>query len=253
MKTRLLTGTAAAAIMVGSSAYAADLPMKSFLSPAPQFSWTGCYVGANFGMGAGHIQWTDTQPDGNIDGNPATARTAHTDMSGGVAGGQIGCDMEFPASIVLGIAGSFDASDVTGTNQDQFNAPWTLRDHIDWYSTITGRLGAAVNNVLLYGKGGAVFAHNNFEIENSGVTLGTPSDVRLGWTVGAGVEWAFSPNWSAVIEADYYSFENKTETFNLVPGFINAPTTINVAPSFETFTLGVNYRFGGSGSYPSRY
>ncbi len=253
MKMRLLAGTAVATIMAGSAAYAADLgvPTKAPMlePPAPQFSWTGCHVGVNAGLGAGHTQWQDTVPDGNIDGDTATNRTAHTDMSGAIAGGQLGCDMEFGGNWVLGIAGSLDGSDITGTNQDQFNAPWTLRDNMDWYGSVTGRVGVAVNNVLVYGKGGVAFAHNNFEIENSGVTLGTPSDIRTGWTLGGGLEWAFGPNWSAFVEADYYGFDARTETFNnsaaVTGGFVLPPFTINVKPSFETVSFGVNYRFGG--------
>jgi outer membrane immunogenic protein len=258
MRIRLLAGTAIAALMAGSSAYAADLGVgPQFMPPpppAPQSGWTGCHMGINYGLGAGHVQWTDTQADGNIDSDllATTARTASTEMSGGVAGGQIGCDLQFGGNWVMGIAGSLNWSDITGTNQDQFNNAWTLRDHIDWYSTVTGRAGFAVGNVLIYSKGGVVFAHNAFEIENSGVTLGAPADVRTGWTVGTGIEWAFAPNWSAVIEGGYYSFPSKTETFNsataVAGAFVNPPFTINVQPSFETLTLGVNYRFGAGSS-----
>jgi outer membrane immunogenic protein len=253
MKMRLLAGTAVAAVMAGSCAYAADIgpppypPIYAPAPPPPQFSWTGCHAGTNFGLGSGHNQWTDTQPDGNIDGNTATARTASINLTGGVVGGQIGCDVQFGGNWLIGVAGMFNGSDIAGTDQDQFNAPWTLSDHVDWYGSVTGRIGTAVNHVLLYGKGGAVFAHNNFEIENGGVTLGTPADVRVGWTAGLGLEWAFSPNWSVFLEGNYYGFPSKTETFNFVPGFINMPTTIKVQPAFETFSLGVNYRFGLEG------
>src|SRR5579872_173668 len=251
MKTRLLAGTAVAAMMAGSSAYAADLPTKTpYPAPvvAPQFSWSGCHMGGNTGLGAGHTKFTDTKPDGNIDNDllALTARTANTDLSGSVFGGQVGCDVQF-SNWVVGIAGSLNWSDITGTNMDQFNQTWTLRDKMDWYATVTGRIGTAINNMLLYGKGGVAFAHNKFEIENSGVTLGTPADVRTGWTIGTGIEWSFAPNWSAFVEANYYGFASKTETFNVVPGFINPPTTINVKPSFETLTFGVNYRFGEAG------
>jgi outer membrane immunogenic protein len=251
MTMRLLAGVAVAAIMAGSSAQAADLgppPARPMFAPPSQFNWSGCYGGGNVGLGAGHVQWTDTQPDGNIDGTPTTARTANNDMSGGVAGGQLGCDLQFGGALLAGIAGSLNWSDITGTNQDQFNFPWTLRDTMNWYATATGRVGIALNNVLLYAKGGAAFAHNNYEIENAGITLGTPSDTRIGWTAGTGIEWAFAPNWSAVIEGNYYGFGAAAETFNnataVALGAILPPNTINVSPSFETLTLGVNYRFG---------
>jgi outer membrane immunogenic protein len=251
MKGRLLAGAAIAAVAAVSVAYGADLGQPyapPYIPSAPQSVWSGCHIGVNGGLGALHTQWADTQIDGNIDGSGTTAQTAHLDGAGGVAGGQFGCDMQF-GSFVLGVAGSYDISDITGTNQDQFNSPWTLRDNIDWFATATGRVGVAANNFLIYGKGGVAYAHNNFEIENTGVTLGTPSDVRTGWTAGAGIEWAFAGHWSAVLEANYYAFPSKTELFNnptaVAGGFVNAPFTINVQPSFETVTFGLNYRFGG--------
>jgi len=208
-----------------------------------------------------HTTWQDTVADGNIDnnlpflgfgfGNPTT-RTANIDGAGGVAGGQLGCDYQFGGIWVVGIAGSINWSDVSATGMDQFNQTWTLRDKMDWYSTVTGRVGwTPINTALVYGKGGAVFAHNNFEIENSGVTLGTPNQVITGWTVGAGVEWAFSPSWSIFLEGSYFGLPTKTETFNnafaVANAFVNPPFTINVKPSFETVTFGVNYHFWGGG------
>jgi outer membrane immunogenic protein len=250
---KLCASTALLTVMLAGSAYAADLlpagmPVKApaYAAP-PEFSWTGCYVGGNFGMAAGHDRWADTQPDGNIDGD-SLGRTAHTDLSGGVAGGQLGCDYQFGAGLV-GIAGSMNWSDLDGAVQDQFNIPWNLKDQVDWYGSVTGRIGAVIDNALIYAKGGAAFAHNNFAIENSGVNLGTPSDVRTGWALGVGFEWRFTPHWSAVLEGDYYGFPSKVETLNDVPGFINLPTTITIQPSFETVTFGVNYRFGGGPLY----
>jgi outer membrane immunogenic protein len=259
-KIRFLAGTAVAAVMTASSVQAADLgpPLKAPPPPPPVFSWTGCHVGGNLGLGAIHTTWQDTVPDGNIDNEllfllvgidgPST-RTA----TGGVAGGQLGCDWQFAGNWVVGIAGSVNWSDVSATGMDQFNNTWTLRDGMDWFSTVTGRVGfTPINTALIYGKGGAVFAHNNFEIENSGVTLGTPSEVITGWTVGAGVEWAFSPSWSIFLEGNYYGLPTRIETFNnpiaVANAFVNPPFTINVKPSFETVTFGVNFRFWGDGA-----
>ena len=119
------------------------------------------------------------------------------------------------------------------------------------FGTVTGRVGYAVpgaSNVLLYFKGGVVFADNRFEIENSGVTLGTPSTTRTGWTVGAGVEWAFAPNWSFFVQGDYYDLgknatENFTNFFAVENAFIAPPFSINTHTTYEDIKLGVNFRF----------
>jgi outer membrane immunogenic protein len=256
MRMSLGTATALAAVMVAGPAYAADLrpPLKApIAAPPPQYNWTACYGGGNSGLGTGQTQWSDPQPDGNIDANPGSAQTANTSMSGAVFGGQIGCDLQFGGNWVAGLAGSFDWSNISGTNMDQFNDTWSLQNQGKWYGTITGRVGSAYNNILLYAKGGVAFAHNQFEIENGGITLGTPSDTLTGWTAGTGLEWAFAPNWSAFLEADYYGFGSKSETFNQSPADIAIPPTINVKPSFATLTIGVNYRFGMAGWGRSPY
>jgi outer membrane immunogenic protein len=213
------------------------------------------HVGAHVGLATGRNTWQDTRPDGNIDGFTTSARTAITNASGGIYGGQLGCDYQFVGtSFVVGLEGTVDGANIEGTNQDEFNAPWTLRERIGLYGTVTGRVGYAVpgaSNVLLYFKGGVVFANTRFEIENSGITLGTPSTTRTGWTVGAGVEWAFAPAWSLFVEGDYYDTGHATEGFTnafaIANGSVLAPFTINTHTTYETLKVGVNFRFWSEG------
>jgi outer membrane immunogenic protein len=255
MKSFLFTTVAATAITAAGVAGAADMTMATRapppggLGPAPVFSWTGCYLGANAGLGAGHTQFQDAGPDGFIDISDFN-RSAHTDSSGGVFGGQLGCDWQATPNWVLGLQGTFNGTDISGTNPDQFNAlnAPTLSSTLDWYATITGRLGWSLNNVLLYGKGGAAWAHEKLEVDStngSASFAGSTSITRLGWTVGTGVEWAFAPSWSAFAEADYFGFGDSTSTvFGFGPANLTA-FPINTKLQFETFTVGVNYRFRG--------
>ena len=234
MKMRVLAGATIALCAAAGSAAAADLgiPMK-----APGMSWTGCHIGIQGGLGAGHNTWKDQPANlafgtGFIDAN-GFGETANTDMSGGLVGGQGGCDLQFSGPFVVGIQGSMSASDMTGTNFDQFNDTWSLRSNVEWLAAATGRLGYAVNNFLIYGRGGGAWAHNRFEIENAETNLGTPQATRLGWTAGAGVEWAFAQNWSAFLEVDYYSFGGTNvafpgNTFN-GSGGATAPFTVNTS------------------------
>jgi outer membrane immunogenic protein len=257
MKSRLLAGVASAAILAANCARAAE-PLPPPPPPPPVFSWTGCHIGPHIGLATGRAWWQDTQPDGNIDGGVRgvlSQRTAITDTSGGIYGGQLGCDWQFPASsFVIGIEGTVDGANIEGTNQDEFNAPWTLRNKVDVFGTVTGRVGYAVpgaNNVLLYFRGGVVFTDNRFEIENSGVFLGSPSASRTGWTVGAGIEWAFAPAWSLFIEGNYYDTGHVIETFDnafaVQNAFVVPPFTINTRTTYETFKLGVNWHFWSPG------
>jgi outer membrane immunogenic protein len=68
-------------------------------------------------------------------------------------------------------------------------------------ASLTGRVGFAVDRVLLYPRGGLARAHNKFEIENTAILDGTPSATRIGLVIGSGIEWAFAPCVSIFLEA----------------------------------------------------
>ncbi len=248
MKKILLASVAAAAIGAASCAYAADLPSRQPAyepPPPPPFSWTGIYLGANVGVGAGQTTWKDTAGNflfGDIDGNNF-GNTANTSQSGGVYGGQIGFNYEFAGSWVVGLEGQFSGSNIVGTNVDQFNNAWSLRNDTGWFSSVTGRVGYAIDHVLLYGKGGVAWAHNSLEFTNAGFNIGTGSFTRTGWTAGVGLEWAFAPNWSFVLEGNYYDFGNNTSFFagNLLGA--QTPFGAQTRQTAETLTAGVNYHF----------
>ncbi len=252
---KLLSGMlAGAAAIAAGSASGADLSSPyskaPSMAPPPAFSWTGCYVGTQSGLGTGHTKWTDVDTPGDIDGT-GFGNTANTDMSGAVYGGQLGCDYQggswfMGGNWVIGLQGTFQGSTITGTNQDQFNATWTLRDKIDWFGSVTGRFGTTITDrTLLYVRGGVAWVHNKLEIENSGFNLGNPSMTNIGWTIGTGIEYALSPAWSVFVESSYYDFGDKNVGFVGNLNTNNPPFTIKNSQTLETFELGVNYHFWG--------
>ena len=89
MKKVLLTGTALLTLVSGS-AMAADLsrpppasaPVYTKAPMMPAFTWTGCYIGGNAGGVWAKKDWA----------NSAGPAESSVDLSGGLAGGQIGCN-----------------------------------------------------------------------------------------------------------------------------------------------------------------
>jgi outer membrane immunogenic protein len=251
---KLLLGSFASSALVGH-VVAADLPGGLPHSPPPAtpiaFSWTGCYVGSHSGLAAGHTKWTDALPLGTIDAT-MTGQTANTDMSGAIFGAQVGCDYQFFGKFVIGVDASVSASTVTGTNMDQFNSTWTLLTQNDWIGSVSGRIGAGVDRLLIYTKAGVAWAHNNFEIDNTAILDGRPSTTRIGWIIGSGIEFSLAPCWSVFVEADYYKFGDSNVFF---PGDVINPTpsfTVKTSQTVETLKLGVNFRLGAgpvAGSY----
>ena len=218
MKKILLGTVALVALGMSTSAFAADLRGRTYTKappppPAPIYNWTGFYLGAHIGAAFGN----DT-----VFGN-SDARF--------MGGGQIGADYQFGPNWVAGIEGQYSA--VAGNNNGLFKE--------QGLASVTGRLGWTWGPGLLYVKGGYAYQDRK---NNLGVISNADRD---GYTVGAGLEYMFAPNWSAKVEYQYYDFGR----YNFVS------TVPAVAGSFNndehTVKLGVNYRFGWGGPVVARY
>jgi outer membrane immunogenic protein len=177
---RILIG-GAFALLAGGQALAADLPPPMAPPPrapatyvpviVPGFSWTGIYVGINGGYNFG-----TATPNG----------LAGLSENGFLIGGTLGGNYQF-GSFVIGLEGD---GDYNSMSQNNFKSTWL--------ATVRGRAGFAYDRVLFYGTGGAAFA-------NAQVT-GLGSTTMDGWTAGGGIEWAFTPNWTAKAEYLYADF-----------------------------------------------
>lgn len=62
---------------------------------------------------------------------------------------------------------------------------------------------------------------------------------RTGWTIGAGSEWKFAPNWSVFLEYDYADFGSRSVTV-LSPAFV--PDTITAKSNVKILLIGLNWR-----------
>jgi outer membrane immunogenic protein len=133
----------------------------------------------------------------------------------------------------------------------------TISSKTDWFGTATARVGFAWDRVLLYSKGGVAVAHFKYGVDDTSVFLDPfggafttvsafrGSDTRIGWTVGAGVEWAVWGNVSAKVEYDYLGFANKPVALDPVlgPAFLGQ-LVVNVEHSIQVVKAGLNWRFG---------
>jgi outer membrane immunogenic protein len=105
---------------------------------------------------------------------------------------------------------------------------------LDLFGSERARLGFLVNDsVLLYGTGGLAWTQVKYNI-NAVIASFNPFDAyRVGWTAGAGIEYAFNPLWSAKLEylhADFDEYNN--------PYFTSART---LKLTTDSVRVGVNY------------
>jgi outer membrane immunogenic protein len=249
---------------VASAAGAADMGAPVYKTPpappAPVQSWTGCYGGGHLGWGVGRSQFTDSSPAnvagaaGGLIDTLALQRTASDDESGGLLGGQVGCDYQFGNfyNIVIGLSGSAAGADINGTAQDPFVAVGPgglLTAKTDFLADFSGRLGLSWNQFLLYGKGGIAWSHNRYIADTcacgfAGVTAFSAENTANGAVAGGGVEWQFAQNWSAFVQYDHYFFKTETVAFK-ASGSFGGPLAgnVNVKPEFDAVKVGMNYRF----------
>jgi outer membrane immunogenic protein len=258
MNKLLFLGATALALAVADTAAAADFPIEpvakaSFVS---RFTWTGCYLGAHLGGASQSKDATDPvllvqdNPVFGIPGSTVGTTATRVNSSGAVYGGQIGCDYQFSPSWVIGVEGAVSAGSLNGSTLVALplGAPGDtalVTARTDFIPSLTARLGYAVDHWLIYGKGGVAWTNDKYSI--TGGFLGTAYDaeglgMRTGWTAGAGVEWAFTDNWSARLEYDYYDFGRANVLMSDAANVFASIVTYR--QSAQMVKLGLNFRVG---------
>ena len=237
---KLLLG-AAACIVFAAPAFAADLPARTYTkapvykAPEAIYNWTGFYIG-------GHI--------GGAFGGNNSLEGSNVRFLGGVQGG---ADYQFAPNWVIGAEAQY--SWLTGNGGGGTTFPisgTTVTGNTNELGSVTGRLGYAWGPALLYGKGGFAWRDNsNINVVNAAgaaIPFATTGNRKDGYTVGAGLEYMFAPNWSAKAEYQYYNFGNTT--FNAGPADVIGA---RFRDDEHTVKVGVNYRFGWGGPVAARY
>lgn len=196
-----LAGPAAAADV------ASGIALKAPIN-APDYDWTGAYLGGHVGYSRGHVNNTLSDP------NPAASSNSFGSLYGGL---QLGYNHVFPSRLLLGLEGdiSFPNFLEDGVTSTRTTAQGTaVTDQIDYIATLRGRFGYAFDRWLLYGTGGFAWSQARL-IETPGLVADQDQILRTrtGWVFGAGAEVAIAPNWTARLEYLYDRFGSASGTF----------------------------------------
>jgi outer membrane immunogenic protein len=185
-----------------------------------------------------------------ITGANATASSA-IDTHGGVFGGQVGCNYQFASNWVVGVEGSLSGTDVKGSITDPiFGSGSFISVKTDMIGSAVARLGftAMNNHALFYVKGGIAGERNKWSSSPLGF-LG--AEDRLGWTAGAGVEWAFTRVWSVFLDYSHYEFGQNGGTFTVQnsffggPIFLSSDSLTSTGGHLDVVKVGVNLKLFG--------
>jgi len=212
MLKRFLFATSAA-MLVAAGAQAADLSYKKPAAPvyvAPAFSWTGFYVGLNAGYAFSNSDSI------NVSGNPAFAALGvpsyKLSRDGFIGGGQIGYNYQMD-QFVVGLEADIQYTDLKKSGVDAFGD--RARIETNYIGTVRARLGfVPMDRTLLYVTGGLAYGDTKMSSSVVGFPAlsGSKRDTSAGWTLGGGVEYAFTNNITAKVEYLYFDLGDNRYT-----------------------------------------
>lgn len=241
MMFRHLLISTAVVLALSTPALAADLattPVEPVV-PVMPYSWTGFYAGVHAGYG-----WGSEHDDLSV----PTAGAATLDsfnVQGAVGGIHAGYNQQYE-SFVFGVEGDLDLSGINGSQRSAVGAEGATISSLSlrstWQGSVRARIGYAFDRLLIYGTGGVAFGNakvHGFVDGPAGTFSGSQSKTLVGWTAGAGAEYAFDDHWIGRLEVRYTDFGKSTYRL------IGPNGTLRFKSGFDdTMALaGVSYKF----------
>lgn len=241
----------AALLFSSTASFGADLAVKSPVSvaaAAPSYDWTGFYLGAQ----GGYI-WTKSTMDLDAP-NVGDIGHSYLDPEGGLFGAYVGYNHQFSNGVVIGLEGDAAWVDASAEEGNHINgyvaadggdlAPGAVTtSEVKWSAAVRLRAGYAFDRFLPYIAGGLAIARYetySYDIANfpgsfdpQGLFRDSSSDTYVGWTIGAGFEYAVTD--AILIRAEY----RYSDYGSYKPGEFNysAPS---LGPLRESFDLKSN-------------
>jgi outer membrane immunogenic protein len=240
---RLLLAVVAGLALTTSAALAADLYVPApavaptapaVVLPLPVPTWTGFYLGINGGLATDRflLPWTAGVWSGSSGVN----------MDRGIGGVQAGYNWQIAPRWIVGLEADFDASDIVKVSDYSTiidgSGTLNLGANLDWFGTVRPRVGFAVTpSAFVYLTGGFAYGHASFSVTSPTGTTTSASSDKIGWTSGAGLEYALT-DWVSV----------KTEYLYLDLGSNSFPSgtalTISGQMIAHTLKAGLNFKLG---------
>lgn len=181
-----------------STAFAADAVYEAPVAPSVEapilFTWTGAYAGIQ-----GGYAWT-TLKDSEFNDK--------FKLNGGLVGGFIGYNHQLENNLVLGIEGDLGYNFGKKKVRSDFLDTVELGTGLD--GSVRARVGFAADRTLFYATGGwaTVRAYQEESIANARVEK--VKATYNGYTIGAGIEQAFTDTLFGRVEYRYTDYGSKT-------------------------------------------
>jgi opacity protein-like surface antigen len=218
------------------------LPSRSASNCCDSPTWTGIYAGFYAGGAWADTDWTFPFVETY---NSAPGQHFSTSPQGAIVGMQAGINYQMGVFLV-GAETSFAGANMVETLTGPVTALLPsdrLRTEITNLFTVTGRLGVATDQWLLYGKGG--YANSNVDVKalsgSSSPVPGVTANANRsadGWVVGGGVEYRLRRSLVLGLEYSYVDLGTSrlsTITGGAAPG---GPFNVDLGDAhFQTVTV----------------
>jgi outer membrane immunogenic protein len=220
--------------------------------------WTGFYAGLNAGVTSAN-SWVTKTAYQNAPGGLGTALAlgylplSSAPNNGFIGGAQVGYSRML-YDFVVGAETDFQwvsASTTVGSSPTILSqqTPMLITRSQTWLGTTRAKLGfTPMPYMLVYGTGGLAYGDTNLSVAISSRNVAPPinsvatqSMTRVGWTAGAGVEFAIADRWS--IKGEWLYYDLGTSSVTNPYSFANSSLTTTVYNNGQIFRGGVNYKF----------
>jgi outer membrane immunogenic protein len=229
-------------------------------------SWTGFYfggyLGGTWGRASANTSTIDPPAAYFASTSPAAINSAGAQRikpKAFAGGGTVGYNYQFGNYFVGGEA-DFGSMDLNKTIFSAATYPcctsssFTISQNIktDWLFTARPRAGFMYGKALLYGTGGLAMTNLKYGSVFTD-TFATASETggfdktRVGWTAGAGMEYAVAKHWSVKGEYLFADFgrasSTSTNLFTSGSAYPNQVFTNSTDLKTHNLRFGINYRF----------
>ncbi|MBK3746035.1 porin family protein [Paraburkholderia aspalathi] len=243
-------------VLMATTANSADAIVDNYSAPviADTFSWTGGYIGVNAGYAGGKFRHPFSVMDTDEDLDVSAANgSARINASGFVGGVQAGFNYQVDQA-VFGVETDFQGSAVKGdaslrlSNDEGEAFGVRAGTKVDWFGTTRVRAGfVPTERFMVYATGGVAYGKVKSYADIVDIADGedlsssvSKSKTKVGYTVGAGAEYAITSN--VTLKSEYlFTDLGKMNLINYTDADLTASADAKV--KFHTVRVGVNYKF----------
>jgi len=191
----LVLAAAATAILVptGANAQSRDRFVPC-CAEALDYNWSGFFVGGHAAVARSNTDWRFATP-------PDSAEHTDTAFGGGL---QVAFHRQW-GRMVAGVEASYTWMDLQDSNASVVSSGTTFTSNVRDLLIVSGKLGYAQDRALAFAKVGYATAEVELRCSTCGVGA-SASDREHGWTMGIGIDYAFTDkvivgieyNWSFI-------------------------------------------------------